>query len=99
VLHAHGVTFGVVGTVDEARDDPQLTASGALVPIDDPRAGAPLTVASPLWVEGQAKIAPRYPPGLGEHSTEILRELGYPEAEIEALLARRAVVQGKPDEA
>jgi len=96
-LDSHGLTFGVVGTVDDARDDAQMVASGALVPIEDPRAGASLTVASPLWLEGHAKIPPRYPPALGEHSVEILRELGCAEEEIERLLASRVVVQGVPD--
>ena len=81
--------------MDDARNDSQMVASGALVPIDDPRAGASLTVASPLWLEDVPKVAPRYPPELGEHSSEILRELGYGQAEIDALIALRVVVQGK----
>jgi crotonobetainyl-CoA:carnitine CoA-transferase CaiB-like acyl-CoA transferase len=94
LLDAHGLTFGVVGTVEDARHDPQMVASGALVPLDDSRAGAPFTVASPLWLEGQAKVPPRFPPGLGEHSVEILREVGYADDEIRRLLEARAVVQG-----
>jgi formyl-CoA transferase len=81
--------------VDDARDDRQMRDSGALVPFDDPRAGAPLTVGSPLWVEGVDKVPPRLAPELGEHSVEILRELGYAEGEIEALVASRVIVQGK----
>src|SRR5262249_9504904 len=95
ILDQHGLTFGVVGTVDDARRDRQMVDSGALVPIDDPRAGAPLTVSSPLWVDDTPKVPPRYPPELGEHSSEILREIGYGEAEIDALIASRVIVQGK----
>jgi crotonobetainyl-CoA:carnitine CoA-transferase CaiB-like acyl-CoA transferase len=93
-LDAHGLTFGVVGTVDDVLDDPQMLASGALVRIEDPRAGAQFTVASPVFLEGQDKVAPRYPPGLGEHSVEILQEAGYTGAEIERLVAAGVIVQG-----
>jgi formyl-CoA transferase len=91
-LHAHGLTFGEIATVDDARHDRQMTESGALVPFDDPRAGASLTVASPLWLEGVEKVPPRLAPELGEHSVEVLREQGYSDAEIDALLAERVVV-------
>jgi crotonobetainyl-CoA:carnitine CoA-transferase CaiB-like acyl-CoA transferase len=93
-LDAHGLTFGGVATMDDARDDRQAVASGAFVPIDDPRAGARFTVASPLWLEGRAKVPPRVAPGLGEHTVEILRELDYTPEEIERLLAARMVVKG-----
>lgn len=95
ILNRHRLTFGEVATVDDARNDRQMVASGALVAIDDPRAGAPLTVASPIWLEGVEKVAPRLPPELGEHSVEILREVGYSDAEIAGLLASRVIVQGK----
>ncbi len=94
-LHAHGLTFGEIATVDDARHDRQMTASGALVPFDDPRAGAPLTVASPLWLEGVEKVPPRLAPELGEHSIEVLREAGYSDTDIDTLLAERVIVQGK----
>ena len=95
-LDAEGLTFGFVGTVDDARTDAQMVASGALVPIDDARAGAPLTVSSPLWIEGEAKVPPRYAPALGEHSSAILAEVGYAEAEIDRMIADGVVVQDKP---
>ena len=93
ILDEHGLTFGVVAAIDDVRTDRQMVESGALVPIDDPRAGAALTVASPLWLDGVEKVPPRLAPDLGEHSVEILRELEYDDAEVKTLLASRVVVQ------
>jgi crotonobetainyl-CoA:carnitine CoA-transferase CaiB-like acyl-CoA transferase len=93
ILDAHGLTFGGVAAVDDVRDDRQMVDSGALVPMRDPRAGALLTVASPLWLEGVEKMPARMPPELGEHSVDILREAGFDEAEIKDLLGARVVVQ------
>lgn len=94
-LDREGLTAGVVGTVDEVRTDPQMVASGALVPFPDPRAGAPLTVAAPFQVDGVAMATPRLPPELGEHSVQVLREAGFAEPEIGALLAAGVVVQAR----
>ena len=44
--------------------------------------GSSLTVNSPFWVAGQEKVRPRRAPAVGEHSEEVLREAGYPDAEI-----------------
>jgi len=93
ILNDHGLTFGGVAAIDDVRTDRQMVDSGALVPLEDPRAGAALTVASPLWLEGADKVPPRLAPELGEHSVDILREAGYDEIQIKSLLASGVVVQ------
>jgi len=96
ILESTGAAFGVVGTLDDIAGDAQMRASGALVPIDDPRAGAALTVNSPIAIEGQDKVPPRLAPGIGEHTVAVLREAGFDATEIERLLAAGAVVQARP---
>jgi crotonobetainyl-CoA:carnitine CoA-transferase CaiB-like acyl-CoA transferase len=82
VLDAVGVTFGIVATVNEALDDPQMRHSGALAPFAD---GQGLTVMTPFDVEGVAKVAPSRAPSVGQHNEVVLLEAGYSTGEIERL--------------
>jgi formyl-CoA transferase len=93
ILKKTGVAFGVVATLDDVPHDVQMRASGALVPIDDPRAGASLTVSSPLQISGQEKVPPTLAPEIGQHTVEVLRAAGIAAAEIERLLQARVIVQ------
>jgi formyl-CoA transferase len=81
-LDAVGVTFGIVGTVNEALDDAQMRHSGALVPFAD---GLQETVMTPFHIDGIDKVPARRAPAVGEHNAAVLREAGYSEAEIERL--------------
>jgi hypothetical protein len=69
-----GVTFGVVGRIDDVADDAQMQAIGALVPFAD---GKTLTVSSPFHLDGETKVAPRRAPVVGQHSEDVLRDAGY----------------------
>jgi formyl-CoA transferase len=92
-LEATGIAYGLVATLDDIPDDEQMRQSGALVPIDDPRAGAALTVSSPLVIEGEEKVPPTFAPALGEHTVEILRAAGVDQPEIDRLLAEGIIAQ------
>jgi len=94
ILERSGIAFGVVGTLDDIPGDRQMVDSGALVPIEDARAGATFTVSSPLEIDGQQKRKPTLAPGVGEHTTEVLREAGFADPEIERLLQSGVVAQG-----
>jgi crotonobetainyl-CoA:carnitine CoA-transferase CaiB-like acyl-CoA transferase len=82
ILDGNGLVFGVIGILDDIPTDQQMIANDVLVPFED---DAMLTVNSPIWIDGSPKIPPRLPPGIGQHSDEILRAAGYDEAAIAQL--------------
>ena len=84
ILDAAGVTFGGVNSVNEATDDVQFQQIGALVSFAD---GKGLTVASPVHLDGETKVAPRRAPSVGQHTDEVLQEAGYSTGDIERLRA------------
>ncbi len=90
-LQAEGLAFGVVGRTEDIPDDPQMKAAEIVIPHDDPSGLSSHTVATPLWVEGADKQPPRPAPALGQHSDEILAELGRTPEEIARLRAAGAV--------
>ena len=88
ILDAAGVTFGVVGSVDETSSDAQLQRIGAVVPFAD---DGGFTVSSPFHLDGEGKVPPRRAPSVGQHTDEVLREAGYSKTDIERLRALRVL--------
>ena len=69
LLDEVGITFGIVGSVDEVSSDRQMRDCGALVPFAD---GDGLTVSAPFHLDGVNKVPPQRAPSLGEHSADVL---------------------------
>ena len=88
ILDANDLITGAVATLDDIPDDRQMLANDVLVPFAD---DAMLTVNSPFWVAEAEKVRPRPAPGIGEHSDEVLRAIGYAQADIARLRASGAV--------
>jgi formyl-CoA transferase len=82
ILDGVGITFGIVATVNEALDDPQMRHAGALVPFAD---GRELTVMTPFHIDGVTKISAERAPSVGQHNEAVLREAGYTADDVERL--------------
>jgi crotonobetainyl-CoA:carnitine CoA-transferase CaiB-like acyl-CoA transferase len=72
-----GVPCGPINTIPEALDDAQVRHRGMRVDIAHPLSGTVPQVASPMRFRNAPLAHDRAPPLLGEHSEEILRELGW----------------------
>jgi crotonobetainyl-CoA:carnitine CoA-transferase CaiB-like acyl-CoA transferase len=95
-LEQADVPYSVVSTYDDVVADPQMAATGVFIEVDDPELGRVRTVDTPFHLEAHPKVAPQPAPRLGEHSREILAELGMEETEIEALHERGVVATRLP---
>lgn len=91
-LDDHDVPFALLPqSIAEVTEDPQLDANRAVMEYDHPRWGRLKTIDSPISLRDVPKRAPFSAPELGEHSREVLRELGYDAATTERLIADGAV--------
>ena len=86
IFESHGLPFAPITRPEQLFDDPHLIATGGLAPIhvtDGPNAGSETAVPLlPLMMGGERLGVRQGPPKSGEHSCEILRTLGFSDAEI-----------------
>jgi crotonobetainyl-CoA:carnitine CoA-transferase CaiB-like acyl-CoA transferase len=72
--------------LEEVVEDPQMRAAGAFIDLDYPGRGKLTTINSPVFASAGEKRAPTLAPRLGAHTNEVLRDLGYDDATVAALV-------------
>jgi crotonobetainyl-CoA:carnitine CoA-transferase CaiB-like acyl-CoA transferase len=88
----YDIKWSSMPTLDEAAWDPQMRACGAIVGMEHSDSGPLETVDSPIQTTDSAKTRPQMPPTMGAHTRAILKEAGYTEQQIEALIVSGVAV-------
>jgi len=83
---------GPVNDILQMHADPQARAREMIVELDHPTAGKVETLGHPVKFSRTPSRVERAAPLLGEHTRDVLLELGYETAKIDALIESQAVV-------
>ncbi len=86
-----GIPAGAINGIDAALDHPQVQARGMVLTAEHPTAGTLRMTGSPIKLSGYTAKARRPPPMLGEHTDEVLGELGYSPADIAVMREAGAI--------
>jgi crotonobetainyl-CoA:carnitine CoA-transferase CaiB-like acyl-CoA transferase len=88
-----GIPCGLVCTYEETFNDPQVRHNQMLHDIPHPTVGMQKTIGLPVRLHKTPGAIRRAAPLLGQHSREIMHEIGYDDREIDLLIEKRIVVQ------
>jgi crotonobetainyl-CoA:carnitine CoA-transferase CaiB-like acyl-CoA transferase len=86
-LTAHGVPCAAVSTVAQVVSNEQIRRNGMIVEMPHPAFGSVRLVGNPLHLSGTPPRIGGPAPWLGQHTAEILHELGYSPTEAAAIVA------------
>ena len=90
LLNEHDIPCGPILSMEELMNEPSLRATGTIVEVDHPARGKYLTVGNPIKLSASVTEVTRSPL-LGEHTDEVLLELGYGTADLANLRANRVI--------
>jgi crotonobetainyl-CoA:carnitine CoA-transferase CaiB-like acyl-CoA transferase len=89
IFEDNGLPYAPINRPQDLVNDPHLKATGGLTPMELPDGRITDTVLFPFTLHGKQPGLRLNPPKLGEHSMELLQELGYSENEAKQLLSNK----------
>ncbi|HET9976105.1 MAG TPA: formyl-CoA transferase [Burkholderiaceae bacterium] len=90
ILNQYDIPCGPILSMKELAEDRSLRSAGTIVEVDHPQRGKYLTVGNPIKLSDSPTEVTRSPL-LGEHTDEVLKQLGYAESDVARLRAAGAV--------
>jgi formyl-CoA transferase len=90
ILNKHDIPCGPILSMKELAEEPSLRATGTIVEVDHPKRGKYLTVGNPIKLSDSITEVKRSPL-LGEHTEEVLMELGYVAQDVAALRTKKVI--------
>jgi formyl-CoA transferase len=90
ILNEYDIPCGPILSMKEIAADESLRETGTIVEVDHPVRGKYLTVGNPIKMSDSPTMVKRSPL-LGEHTEEVLRQLGYSADDLETLRAERVI--------
>ena len=91
LFETNGIPCGPIYSIDQVFADPQVQHLGLATKMHSPFVGEAEVVASAINISGFDKSIRRHTPDAGEHQDEIMKSVGYTDAEIAALRAKGAM--------
>jgi formyl-CoA transferase len=90
LLNEHDIPCGPILSMKELAEEPSLRETGTIVEVDHPKRGKYLTVGNPIKLSDSPTVV-RRSPLLGEHTDEVLVELGYSNQDIEGFRTSKVI--------
>ena len=90
ILNRYDIPCGPILSMKEIAQDPGLRKTGTVVEVEHPTRGRHLTVGNPIKLSDSPTEVTRAPL-LGEHTDEVLAELGYSAGDLELLRSEGAI--------